>query len=228
MAGEKGSSTWYAERGAYMPAFTALGHVQRGLVDMTELASSYSGPESLVSADTITIRQQQQEEDRRREEGYRLETKKRHDLGRAGFSLAQMCEYNRTLSDEPPGFGGVAWHILNGDEKAVRDGIARHEAQLRDRDQAIAAAEGTIRNALTFGGEVRKVKDELGHDPEAIAELLKQHNLTEYEATTRAYLKNPKVLSRVIEGAREEAEAAGVHITEQVDVAADIQARDDT
>lgn len=215
---------YYAEHGSiFSPVSPGLpgivGRAQRAAIDATYGApqtSEYVAPYHDLS--DISDFEPSPEQ----LEAQRLDRRKRigHDLGSVSLEVMDLVNENKEIGKRGP--RAILDDILSGENRRRAKVIEENTVRLDGRNSEIRDARFTARNIFTAGSVVRGIKKELGHA--GYGDRLKYDigDIWQYGYETAYNLKAPGVQKAVIEAARSEAEAAGVHITPTVDIAENI------
>lgn len=155
-------------------------------------------------------------------EAQRLDRRKRigHDLGSVSLEVMNLVNENKEIGKRGP--QAIIDDILSGANMRRANTIEDHTARLLGRDAEIKAARFSARNIFTAGSVVRGIKKELGYDSSPGRMYTDEGYVWDQRYETAYNMGTPGVQEAVIEAARSEAEAAGVHITPTVDIAENI------
>jgi hypothetical protein len=238
---EKFDSIGYAKRGAFLPSISAAGRLQRNMVDAIEDYHSRPIPVKRLSREQMEAEEKSRKEYALGSVGTELSgiINRAYDINKDDrWILRKYGSYSRRNYPFSPSY------IVSGAAKDDYDRIAELADKLDRREESLKLARHSLKNMVTFGGETKKVKKELGHHKAEVDNILDKSTLSDEEIesdhseynqihgdyTPRAkmlrerhlenvqgMLQNPEILERVIKGARIQAQLEGVDIIEADD-----------
>ena len=150
-------------------------------------------------------------------------------LGELSVRNSDLIEMNEAVGvgeDGTMDTQAIINDIASGADKARFDELVSNVGELDNRLDTIRNAKYTAKNILTAGSVVRGIKKRLGHT-DSVFDDDRGESEYRYKKATRANLQQPGVMEAIVETARQEAAAAGVQITSQVDIAKNIRPQQD-